>query len=79
MHKHLEKLISVAEEYERGNMMRFDSEIEINLIHGEIWVSDYSEERGSVELITKICNADEINIEDIIDICNDHCWAYCLL
>jgi len=78
MNKHLEKLISIAEEYERGNMMRSDSEIEIDLLNGEIWVSDYSEERGSFEPITKICNADEINVEDIINICDDHCWAYCL-
>ncbi len=78
MNRHLEKLISIAEEYEHGNMMHSDSEIEIDLINGEIWVSDYSEERGSAEPITKICNADEINVEDVIDICDDHCWAYCL-
>lgn len=78
MNKCLEELVRVAEEYERGNMMRSDSEIEIDLLNGEIWVSDYSEERGSAEPIIKICNADEINIEDIINICNDYCWAYCL-
>jgi len=78
MNKYLEELVRIAEEIERGNMICSDSEIEIDNLNGEIWVSDYSEERGSAEPIIKICNEEDINVNDIAEICGEHQWCFCL-
>lgn len=72
------RLITVAEEYERGKTLRDDSEVEIAIIEKDIWVCDYSEIRGSAVPVVKVCEAKELSREDIINICDEHEWAYCL-
>lgn len=73
------KLEFTAEAYERGRMMREDSEVEIDLFDdGTLWVSDYSESRGSSEPVEKICDDGEKYCDAIENICDKHGWCYCL-
>lgn len=74
----IKRLVTVAQEYERGKMLRDDSEVEIAIIEKEIWVCDYSECRGSAEPVVKVCEDKELSREDIINICDEHEWTYCL-
>ena len=75
--------------YESGEMLRTDSEVEIDLAESQdgegyiLSVADYSKSRGSAEtvaLITKIDDDDERAqiIPLVEDICAKHNWAYCL-
>ena len=45
----IKQIIEKAETYEQGKMMREDSEVEINIGEGEVWLADYSESRGGSE------------------------------
>lgn len=76
------KLIEAARAYEAGKMMRDDSEVEIDAFEDAddpgIYISDYSEERGSAEPVQKICNIGEISNKSLMAICNQNGWAYCL-
>lgn len=74
------RIEEVGKAYERGKMMKEDSEVEIDLLGNgdEVWLCDYSESRGSAEPIKKICNVFEIGEEIIIDICERNRWCYCL-
>ena len=73
------KLESTAEAYERGRMMREDSEVEIDLFNdGTLWVSDYSESRGSAEPVEKICDDGDRYHSEIEEICDRHNWLRCL-
>lgn len=81
------RMINVLEEkalaYEQGKMMRDDSEVEINLSTDadgkqSICIADYSEERGGAEIVESVCPADDINTDEIIDLCNEHHWCYCI-
>ena len=70
----LEK-VAIASE---GKMMRDDSCIEIDIEYIEdserIFICDYSESRGSSELIVDFCPAECISKEEIEAICNKHGW-----
>lgn len=74
----LNKLIKEADSYERGEMLRSDSEVEIDIIDGEVWVCDYSESRGDSFPVVKVCDEGDIEAEDIIRVCNEHHWSYCM-
>lgn len=82
--KPLDRLEEKALAYEQGKMLRNDSEIEIDTFYDEkddktyVWIADYSEIRGSAELIEKICSTDELSEEEIIKLCNKHGWCYSL-
>jgi len=83
MNTFLDKLEKAAMDYEAGRMLRDDSEVEIDVFEDSdsgpgIFVSDYSEERGSCELVRKICEIGKIAGNDIVTLCNKHGWAYCL-
>ena len=74
----IEQIERIAMEYEQGKMLRDDSEVEIDLFEDtdEIWLSDYSESRGSAESIEKLCDVSLVRLSDIIDMCDKHGWAY---
>ncbi len=78
----LKSLIQAAKEYETGKMLRYDSEVEIDVLEyaGEnyVFVCDYSESRGSAEPVKKICEASKIGYDEIADACDANGWAYCL-
>ncbi len=75
-------LEKAAMDYETGKMMDHDSEIEIDVFEDDdepgIYVSDYSKSRGNADPVKKICDIGEIANKDIIALCNEHGWAYCL-
>lgn len=71
-------LIEKAEAYERGKMLMPDSEVEIDVFDGEVWLCDYSATREGAESIEKICDVDDIDLDEIRRICDDHNWSYCL-
>ncbi len=83
----IQRMINVLEKkalaYEQGKMMRDDSEVEINLSTDadgkqSICIADYSETRGSAEIVESVCPVDDINTDEIIDLCNEHHWCYCI-
>lgn len=74
----IELIESKAVAYEQGTMLRHDSEVEIDVIDGEVWIGDYSESRGGAELFEKICNASDITLDELKELCNKHDWYYVL-
>lgn len=74
--------IAVIEEkgvaYEQGEMLREDSEVEIDECDGEIWLCDYSSVREGAEFIEKICNTDDIDMDKLEAMCFKHDWGYVL-
>lgn len=52
--------------------------IEIDEYEGEIWISKYSEPRGSAECIERFCNKNEINMEKLKHECNLNNWCFVL-
>lgn len=71
-----EQLILRAEELEAS--MSSDEEIEIDLMGGNIWISMYSEAKGSWDGIEKFCKEDEINLDLLRELCNKRHWYYVL-
>lgn len=66
--------------YESGKMQRQDSEVEIGYVNNEIWLSDYSESRGSAEAVKKLCDTNEINayfLYYLRKLCFKHNWYAC--
>ena len=74
----IEKLERLGEEYERGKMLRPDSEVEIDIVDNEVYLCDYSEIRESAEQVAKICDLKDIDIDDITRVCDEHHWSICL-
>ncbi len=78
----MKKTITMIEEaalsYERGKMLREDSEVEIDVFDDGIYLCDYSEERGSTEPIKKLCDTEEVSIKQIETLCDKYHWAYVL-
>ena len=74
MQQLIEKIEQEAISYERGKMLRDDSEVEIDLFDDEIWLCDYSETRGSGEGIKKLCNVNEVDLKEIKEMCGRHNW-----
>lgn len=69
--------------YERTRMLRSDSEVEIDVVtdgdtkeNNGVWLCDYSESRGGAEFIEKICEADDVDKNELIDLCNKYDWNY---
>ncbi len=78
----MNSIIQLIEEkavaYEQGKMMRSDSEVEIDILDDEVWISDYSEERGGAEGIEKICPSCKVVESELIALCAKHNWCYSL-
>lgn len=55
-----------------------DEEIEINNIDGCIWVCKYSPSKGCSEQVKLFCNSNEIDRNDIINLCDRNHWSYVL-
>lgn len=77
MLKHIE---TQACKYEQGRMLRDDSEVEIDIWDDEngisyVWLSDYSETRGGAECIKRICHTDDVNTQELADLCDKHYWS----
>ncbi len=68
--------------YERGSMLREDSEVELDVTYdeetGKDWIMlyDYSEERGSAEFVKKICEAELVTEEQFDDIVKRNSWCF---
>lgn len=71
----IKQIIERAETYERGKMMREDSEIEINIGEGEVWLADYSKSRGGSELVEQLCDENMINIARLEEEVNRRHWC----
>ena len=74
----IDKIRTKAYEYEKGKMMRDDSRVEIDDFDGEIWISDYSPSRKSAEPIEMICTEDDVNIDELVKMCEDEGFMYCI-
>lgn len=70
----IKQIIEKAETYEQGKMMREDSEVEINIGEGEVWLADYSESRGGSELVEQLCDEDMINPVRLREEVNKRHW-----
>lgn len=70
----IKQIIERAETYEQGKMMREDSEVEINIGEGEVWLADYSESRGGSELVEQLCDEDMINPVRLREEVNKRHW-----
>ena len=70
----IKQIIERAETYEQGKMMREDSEVEINIGEGEVWLADYSESRGGSELVEQLCDENMINLARLRDEVNKRNW-----
>ena len=64
--------------YEQGKMLRSDSEVEINLSEGLVWICDYSPSREGAEFVEAVCDASTVNTDDIVSMCDKHDWGYVL-
>ena len=64
--------------YERGKMLRDDSEVEIDIFEDYIWICDYSPSREGAELIKKVCDTDDIDIDKLTEMCDRNNWSYVL-
>ena len=64
--------------YEQGEMMRDDSEVEIDVFDDEVWLCDYSESREGSEAIEKLCDIEDISTDELTSLCDKHNWAYVL-
>ena len=64
--------------YERGKMMRDDSEVEIDILDDGIWLCDYSSSREGAEFVEKICDTDDVDTDTLIKLCDKHNWSYVL-
>ena len=53
-----------------------DSEIEIDVLDDGVYLCDYSPSHEGAEQIKKICESDEISIDDIEDVCDKNDWSY---
>lgn len=76
----LAKMEQTCEMLERGNpYQREDSEIEIGVTAtGDFYtVSDYSESRGSAEMLRKLVAVSEVSREDVEKLCDKHGWFQC--
>ncbi len=79
-------LETTALAYESGDMLRPDSEVEIDILEDRgdqvLYVSDYSESRGDAEPIAAITLVDDDEYEEVAnlveEVCDKHDWAYCL-
>ena len=71
-----EQLILRAEELEV--YISSDEEIEIDLMNGNIWISKYSEAKGTWDGIEKFCKEYEIDLDLLRELCNKRHWYYVL-
>lgn len=71
----IKQIIERAETYEQGKMMREDSEVEINIGEGEVWLADYSKSRGGSELVEQLCDENMINIARLEEEVNRRHWC----
>lgn len=77
-----EHIIDEAEKYCAGDMMREDSEVELDAIYDDklkeevIVLCDYSEKRGSAEFIKVLARSTDITEEEFDDICKELKCAY---
>ena len=78
MNAEIEAIEKAVLDYERGRMMRSDSEAEIDLFDGKVWLCDYSESRGSAEFVKDLCREDDIDLDELAELCDRHGWAYVL-
>ena len=70
------QLLLRAEELE--GYIPSDEEIEISNYDGDIWISRYSEARGSSEGIAKFCKENEIDLDLVRELCRKRDWYYVL-
>ena len=71
----IKQIIERVETYEQGKMMREDSEVEINIGEGEVWLADYSKSRGGSELVEQLCDEDMINMARLEEEVNRRHWC----
>ena len=70
------QLLLRAEELE--SHISSDEEIEIDLLNGNIWISKYSEAKGTWDGIEKFCKEYEIDLDLLMEQCNKRHWDYVL-
>ena len=63
---------------ECGKMMCSDSEVEIDIVNNEVWLCDYSENRGGAEFVKMLCKEHDVKSSDIDKMCNKNNWAIVL-
>ena len=71
----IKKIEKECRDYECGRMMRSDSEVEIDVVNNEVWLCDYSENRGGAEFVKMLCKGHDIKSSDIKKMCNKNNWA----
>ena len=74
MNTKLKQIENTILAYEADGLMREDSEIEIDIQDDEIWLCDYSKSRGGAEFIKKLGDTTEINVKEILKLCDDYDW-----
>lgn len=60
--------------YENGKMLSDDSEVEIGVFRGEVWICDYNRLTNNAEFIEMVCTTEKITMDDINDLCVKHNW-----
>jgi len=62
--------------YEIGEMLAPDSEVEIDIQEGKVYLCDYSASRGGALQIEELCDEDDVDTEQLIRMCDSHDWSY---
>lgn len=72
----LDSVVSRIKKIEHSELLSGDEEIEIENYDGDIYVSRYSAERESAIEIERLCSEDEIDINELIRVCDKNDWLY---